>query len=853
MSRIFRTKLFIFAIVLSSLLVFPADAGTSKKKDDVTLSLNCQFVSEGSPKIEWRANYVITKKFFADRPWLHMKLMSSLPLPGGMNVQGADMTMSMVGDSAPDIFYIQAEDLSRSVSQGFLMPLDDYVKNWPEADARLKGAIRDMCSRVGPDGKKHIYALPFSVGSGCIIYNRKRFRDVGLTRGPKDWNELWEFGKKLYDADIDPETEMPKHWAIDLPLDGWFFDRMPDLAGGACWVQNPDGSWKSTIDSDACVHSLDMLKKMLWGEWTDKKGRPIKGVMNLSIILARQGGPNRAAMKIESRDLLEAGIQGMGINDFNNSFNERMYKDPDLFGIVQFPKFGGPGGKYANRIGGTLIVLNSQIKDKKVIDAAWEYTSYMCGGEGEREKTKIFIDNGVARYVNPALLKKYGYSQAIIDQVPKDWAEAYKTVFDNAYAEEDPPGISSIQMELEGATKQLGLNEHQDSRKALAKVQNMVARSYMYTPTLKEMTRNRKIALAAVIFLAVIMIISTMLILKTQVREQLAAEREKVYVRKVPRSKQILAWMLMGPAVLSVFLWQYIPLSWGSLMAFLNVHILGGIGASEWVGLDNFINVAMRPLFWHAWKITIVWVFMNLAMGFIAPILLALFLSEIPKGKVFFRTLYYLPALTTGVITALLWVQFYDPTQYGLVNRILLSFGNFVIENINHLLSFLHIHLAALLPMQPIGWLLDPKYAMAACILPGVWAGMGPGCIIYLAALKAVPEEQYDAADLDGAGIIQKTWHITLPTIFPLVLINFVGAFIGAFHSSGNLLIMTGGGPNHATHVMGLEMFYQGFVLANYGQTTAIAWMLGSILIGFTVLQMRIFARMKFSTAEQAE
>lgn len=842
-----------FAIVMSTLLVFPADAGTAKKKEDVTIMFTGMYVSESSPKIEWRANYLITKKFFAEHPWMHVKFITSLVLPGGMNVQGADMTMSMVGDAAPDVFYLQSEDLSRSVSQGFLMPLDDYVKNWPEADRRLKGSIRDMCSRIGPDGKKHIYALPFAVGSECLLYNRKRFRDVGLTRGPRDWNEMWEFGKKLYNADIDPETDMPRNWAIGLPLDGWFFPRLPAYAGGKCWEKNPDGSWKSMLDSEACVKTLDMLKKMLWGEWTDNKGRHIKGVMNLSLILAQQGGRERSALAIEGRrDVEESGTVGMALNSFYNNFNERMYKDPEIFGIVPFPKYGGPEGRYAHRIGGTLISLKSTITDKKVADAAWVFASYMCGEAGEREKTKIFIDNGVARYVNPALLKEYGYPPEIIKQVPKDWAEAYKTIFDHAYAEEDPPGLASIQKEIESATKQLVRNPYQDSRKVLAKVQNMVARSYMYTPKPEEMNHNRKIALVVVILMAAMMAAGGVLIFRIQVRDRLADERERVYVRKVPRSKQLLAWALLSPAVLSVFLWQYIPLLWGSVMAFLNVHILGGIGASEWVGLDNFINVAMRPLFWHAWKITIIWVIMNLAMGFLAPVILALLLSEIPKGKVFFRTLYYLPALTTGVIVSLLWMRFYDPTQYGLMNRVLLSFDHSVLQNINHLLTFLHI--PWIIPqMQPIGWLQDPKFAMAACILPGVLSGMGPGCIMYLAALKSVPEEQYDAADLDGAGIFHKTWHITFPTIFPLILINFVGAFTGAFHSSGNLLIMTGGGPEHATHVMGLEIWYQGYVLANYGQTTAIAWALGSILVGFAVLQMRIFARMKFSTAEQGE
>jgi ABC-type sugar transport system permease subunit len=151
----------------------------------------------------------------------------------------------------------------------------------------------------------------------------------------------------------------------------------------------------------------------------------------------------------------------------------------------------------------------------------------------------------------------------------------------------------------------------------------------------------------------------------------------------------------------------------------------------------------------------------------------------------------------------------------------------------------------------PQKWLEDPKLAMFCCILPSIWGGMGPGCIIYLAALKAVPEEQYDAADLDGAGIVQKTLRITLPTLFPLVLINFLGAFIGAFHSAGNMLVMTGGGPQNATHVMAIELFFNGYVLAKYGFATAIAWMMASLLIGFTVFQMRIFSKMKFSTAEQ--
>lgn len=848
---------FLMTAILAVVLAFPAQAGTkSKKKDTVYIQVNGLYVSETSVKVEWRANLILVKKFFQEHDNIKLKMLTNLTLPGEMNVQGADMTMSMVGDAAPDMFWMQSQDLAKAVDQEFLMPLDDYVNRTPEMKKRLTGAVLEMCSSIGPDGKKHIYALPFAVGASCLTYSKKRFREAGLvdshgnTIAPRDWNDMWEFGKKLYDADKDPETGFPKHWAIQLPLEGWFFDKLPAYAGGEPWRQNADGTWQTLVNSKPCVRSLEFLKMMSWKPWTDPKGRRIKGVMQIELMAQSdtgQSGSPRSALKIEGKDLQATGIVAMTLDSLYSNFNERMAKDPNNYGICPFPKYPGPEGKYANRVGGTLIGIKSTIKDQRVKDAVWTFVSYLCGEQGEREKTKIFVDNGVARYVNPELLRKYGYSQDVIDQVPPEWARTYKQIFSKAYSVADPPGLTSIEMELRGPCREILRNENLDCQKALDNTQNIIARSYLYNPSPTEWARNKRVAWAVVIFLMLVMIASSALILRTQVRENLAQEREKVYARKVPRSKQLLAWILMAPAIISVLLWQYAPVAWGSVMAFQKVHILGG---SEWVWMDNFIRVAMRPLFWLAWKNTIIYVVMYLVMAFGAPILLALLLSEIPKGKTLFRTLYYLPALTTGVVTTLLWMQFYDGTEYGLINRVVMGVYNVVFAHINQLAGLLHIplHIPKPAAMQ---WLQDPRFAMAATILPSIWAGMGPGCIIYLAALKAVPEEQYDAADLDGAGVIQKTRHVTLPTIFPLVLINFVGAFIGAFHSSGNILIMTGGGPNHATHVMGLEIFFQGYVLANYGQTTAIAWILGSLLIGFAVLQMKIFARMKFSTAEK--
>jgi multiple sugar transport system permease protein len=137
--------------------------------------------------------------------------------------------------------------------------------------------------------------------------------------------------------------------------------------------------------------------------------------------------------------------------------------------------------------------------------------------------------------------------------------------------------------------------------------------------------------------------------------------------------------------------------------------------------------------------------------------------------------------------------------------------------------------------------------ALFCCVLPGIWSGAGPGCLMYLAALKSIPEEIFEAADLDGAGPWQKVWHIALPNLKPLIMINFVGAFIGAFHAMSTIFVMSGKGVKESTYVIGLEIWMNAFLYLKYGYSTAVAWILGAFLIGFTIWQLRILKEMKFS------
>ena len=146
-------------------------------------------------------------------------------------------------------------------------------------------------------------------------------------------------------------------------------------------------------------------------------------------------------------------------------------------------------------------------------------------------------------------------------------------------------------------------------------------------------------------------------------------------------------------------------------------------------------------------------------------------------------------------------------------------------------------------------WLDNPKIALLAVILPAIWASAGPGSLIYQAALRSIPDEMYEAADLDGAGIWTKIWRVTLPTLKPLIIINLVGAVIGSFQATDNILVMTGGGPLYSTQTLGLEIWYNAFLFLKFGYATSAAWVMGALLIGFTMYQLRIMKDLRFAAA----
>ena len=190
-----------------------------------------------------------------------------------------------------------------------------------------------------------------------------------------------------------------------------------------------------------------------------------------------------------------------------------------------------------------------------------------------------------------------------------------------------------------------------------------------------------------------------------------------------------------------------------------------------------------------------------------------------------FRFLYFLPHLTSALVVTLLWKLMFKADD-GILNQVLASVG-----------------------AAPRDWLQDPAWAMFCCILPGVWAGAGISSLIYIAALGSLPQDYYEAAAIDGAGILARFRHVTLPQLAPLMVINFVGAFIAAFQGMGSIFLLTFGGPGDATTVVSLQIWKEAYNNLRFSTATTMAWFLGVALIGFTYLQIRFLRRVEFRQA----
>jgi multiple sugar transport system permease protein len=281
---------------------------------------------------------------------------------------------------------------------------------------------------------------------------------------------------------------------------------------------------------------------------------------------------------------------------------------------------------------------------------------------------------------------------------------------------------------------------------------------------------------------------------------------------KYRRRSRRATWLFLTPWLIGLVAITIGPMLASLYLSFTDYNLLGRL---NWIGLDNYIRMFTDdPRFFDSALVTLRYVLISVPIQLAFALAIAVLLNQGLRGLAFYRSVYYLPSLLgTSVAIALLWRQIFG--SEGLVNQGL-----------------------ALLGFQDLpNWIASPEYALGTLMLLNVWT-FGSPMIIFLAGLRQVPEELYEAASVDGAGRWIKFWKITIPMISPVIFFNLVLQMIGAFQTFTQAYIVSGGtgGPVDSTLFYTLYLYQKAFTDFDMGYASAMAWVLLLIIALFTAV-----------------
>jgi multiple sugar transport system permease protein len=282
-------------------------------------------------------------------------------------------------------------------------------------------------------------------------------------------------------------------------------------------------------------------------------------------------------------------------------------------------------------------------------------------------------------------------------------------------------------------------------------------------------------------------------------------------------------WLFIAPAITLIAVFFFLPVGASLLLSITDFDLYAVANPSNVriVGTRNYTDLLQNPTFWLALKNTFYFALIGGPLTVATSLGAALLVNaKAVRFKTFFRTVYFLPFVTTLVAVAIVWRYLYHP-QYGFLNYALGAVG-----------------------IHPIDWLGDPRWAMPAIILLAVWKNFGYNMLIFIAGLQSVPEDLYEAAALDGAGAVRQFWHVTLPNLAPTFFFVGVVTMIGYFQLFAEPYVMTTGGPLGATTSLVLFMYEEGFRWWRLGVAASIAFLLFLIILVWTAIQLRLERRL---------
>jgi len=282
---------------------------------------------------------------------------------------------------------------------------------------------------------------------------------------------------------------------------------------------------------------------------------------------------------------------------------------------------------------------------------------------------------------------------------------------------------------------------------------------------------------------------------------------------RAAREEWLIGYLFLLPDALGLFIFLGLPALFAVYTSFF---AWDGVRPRVFIGLDNYLTMFGDPVFIGSLKVTFLYTVLFVPGIFAVSLGLALLLAQKIRFRLFFRTAFFLPIITSGVIVGLIWNFMYDP-QVGVLN---------------YILETLH------LPDQ--GWIGASGSALPSIVLTSIWWNAGYYMIIFLAGLQDIPRDFYEAAHIDGANAWQSFRHITWPLLKPTRFFVVVMTILASFQVFDLVYIMTQGGPNYATNTTVFYIYRQAFYYSKMGYASAMATFLFVILTVVTLLQFRL-------------
>lgn len=680
----------------------------------------------------------------------------------------------------PDLFYVPSALFVPLATMNLLHPLDGYVAQERAAgrDAWLDDLYPQLVKAFRFDGR--------ATGRGPLL---------GI---PKDCSTvvMW------VNVDLFRQAHLP------VPYNGWRWDQFESDMKAIRRLSTPEHPiYGGTLDL-----SSDSFRNILWTYGGDYFATH-HGVADFREVQLDQP-PAQQAMEMVRR------VRLRDKTVYNATFPQDMYQlfmAGDIGTLGPIGRWKAPEFRQITGFVVDCVPVPYQVKPaSQLYTTSWSIASssrhpaeafdlirFLCGPRGEatmsRQGLSIPAMRSIAEsdaFLSPGQVPAHG--QIFLDQL--------KVAPLAQMPDQEPEWDRIVQNQVLDRCLQLGdTTPQQAAQEAAAAWLRTLDSPLQRTYPQVNWRRTAEVALAGLLLVVILLV--------------WMSRREQMGV--LDRRMEFTGWLLVSPWVLGFLVLTLGPMVASLLLSFTKWTALTPLSAAQFLGWQNYRELATRdPAFLTSLRVTVAYVLLAVPVGQAAALALALLLDYKLRGITLFRTAYFVPSVVSGVALSTLWLWIFN-NDYGLLNAVLRP-------------------LLSLVGRSPPDWLgADARrWAIPAFVLMGLWS-VGGGMVIYLAALKGVPEQLYEAARLDGAGASRRLWNVTLPSLSPIIFYNIIMAIIGSFQIFTQAKVMTDGGPNNATLFYVLNLYRQAFDYQNMGYASAMAWVLFLLILAVTLVAFR--------------